>query len=101
MKNNFLVFLILICFASNAHGDKKLFKSDAPLRLTLTAPFATIYAERDKTKTYPHAKLVFIDDEKKNVSLDIGVKVRGNFRLKKKELLQPTFKVNDWERCKR
>jgi len=92
MKNNLLIVIMVLCFSTNVYGDKKLFKSDIPLRLTLTAPLALIYSERDKSKTYSHAKLSFVDDEKKDVNLDIGLRVRGNFRLNKKNCSNPPLK---------
>jgi hypothetical protein len=59
-----------------------LFASPAVLELTLSGPFIQIDNERDKDKEYT-AALTYLTEDGTRVELDVGLQVRGNYRLRK------------------
>jgi hypothetical protein len=80
------VFLGLVAlawvFASPAVAAEHLFADDAPLRITLTAPFATLVREaKTSIKPYP-ATLTLTDQAGAAQTFPIQVRARGLFRRK-------------------
>jgi hypothetical protein len=71
-------------FSANAQpaAPDPLFQSNAPLDITFEAPFAQINRERDKEAEY-EGVMRYVDADGLDVRLDIGLEVRGNFRLQK------------------
>jgi len=67
--------------AQSAEPDP-LFLSDTPLNITFEAPFAQIDRERDKEAEY-EGVMRYTDASGKELSFDIGLEVRGNWRLQK------------------
>lgn len=72
---------ILSANAQPAEPDP-LFQSAAPLNITFEAPFAQIDRERDKEAEYDGI-MRYVDTNGVEVSFDIGLEVRGNWRLRK------------------
>lgn len=70
-------------------GADPLFESDEILRLTLSAPFTRLRAERKKEKRYP-AILKLNNAE----AIPIEIQVRGNNRLKKSICDYPPLKLH-------
>lgn len=79
------LYLVLFCgltiSAQTAEPDP-LFRSDIPLDITLEAPFEQIDRDRDKDAEY-EGVLRYIDATGVEVTLDIALEVRGNWRLRK------------------
>ena len=67
--------------AQTAEPDA-LFQSSAPLDITFEAPFAQIDRDRDKEVEYDGI-LRYVDADGVEVRLDVGLEVRGNWRLRK------------------
>lgn len=63
-------------------GPDPLFQSNEPLNITFEAPFAQIDRERDKETEY-EGVLRYTEPDGTEVTLDIGLEVRGNWRLRK------------------
>ena len=59
-----------------------LFASDVPLSITFEAPFTRIDRERDKGAEY-EGFMRYVDASGEELSFDIALEVRGNWRLKK------------------
>jgi hypothetical protein len=79
-----LFFAIAWMFSANAQpaDPDPLFQSNSPLNITFEAPFAQIDRERDKEAEY-EGVMRYVDADGLEVRLDIGLEVRGNFRLQK------------------
>lgn len=77
-----LCFWALSGLALSAAGPDLLFQSGQLLELSLTAPFTTIDRERDREKEY-QGTLSYTDDAGQQVSLDVDLRVRGNWRLRR------------------
>ena len=79
-----LFFAISWIFLANAQPAEPdpLFESDTPLNITFEAPFAQIDRERDKQAQYDGI-MRYVDADGLEVSLDVGLEVRGNWRLQK------------------
>ncbi len=82
------MLIMVICLSLYSSADV-LFESDESLQLTLSAPFADIHRDRDKTKRYP-ARLLWGESQEMTVELQ----VRGNNRLKKSTCRYPPLKVH-------
>ena len=67
--------------AQTAEPDP-LFLSDTPLNITFEAPFGQIDRERDKEAEY-EGVMRYTDASGEELSFDIGLEVRGNWRLQK------------------
>ncbi|MFK7865639.1 MAG: hypothetical protein AB8B95_15595 [Pseudohongiellaceae bacterium] len=81
---SFLVLLIpQLSLASDLITDP-LFSDDLPLEITLSAPFAEINKERDKSKEY-RGTLHYSDENAATTLFDVKVSPRGNSRLRAKE----------------
>lgn len=80
---NILALTSLSLAASgSALATDPLFADSAALKLTLTAPFATINDDRDKEIEYP-GSLSYQGENGQTLTLDAKFSVRGNFRLQK------------------
>jgi hypothetical protein len=88
-----LVILIALTCSFAVQAEKKLFESEAPLALTITAPFSKIHRERDKSKIYPNTIVSYQNESGLIIDVNIGLKVRGNFRLKKLNCTNPPLKL--------
>jgi hypothetical protein len=68
---------------ATASDPRPLFASDAPLTLTLSADFTSLFKDRDTLKTRRHpATLTYLDDRGAPATLDVQLATRGHFRLK-------------------
>ena len=104
--NTVLVFVTLIssmlsCVQVYADGsveaNKKvspLFQSSDPLILRINAPFRTIHRYRGKERPYQAATMILTDDDGKEKSLDLKIRVRGNFRSDRENCRYPPLKLN-------
>ena len=70
-----------------SRNTSALFQSSEPLALTINAPFKTIFRHRGSNRPYDPATMFITDADGKQVSVDLKIRVRGNFR-------------SDWENCK-
>jgi len=68
---------------SEARKSARLFRSQDPMVMTLSADFKTVFKDRDSlsTKTYP-AKLTFTGEKGDTTTLDVQLSTRGHFRLR-------------------
>ncbi|NQV71194.1 MAG: hypothetical protein HQ498_14305 [Pseudohongiella sp.] len=77
-----LLFGLPSCLLAAASAPDPLFQSSEIIDITLTAPFSLIDDERDKEKEY-EGSLSYTDAVGEQVRLDVGLQVRGNWRLRK------------------
>lgn len=80
-----VLFLTIACmFSANAQSAEAdpLFQSAVPLDITFEAPFAQIDRERDKEAKYDGV-MRYMDENGVEVSFDVELEIRGNWRLKK------------------
>ena len=79
------VLAITLCHPGRAIGEEPdpLFRSDDLLSITLSGPFSTLNKERDKEKIYGDTRLIYTDQQDNEVSVDVQMQVRGNYRLRK------------------
>ena len=78
----FLLFGLPSCLLAAVSAPDPLFQSSEIIDITLTAPFRLIDDERDKEKEY-EGSLSYTDAVGEQVRLDVGLQVRGNWRLRK------------------
>ncbi len=71
-----------------------LFASDDVLTFTLEAPFKTIFKDRSQESEYFPGKLTYQNDAGESVSVDLRVRTRGKFRLKKSTCNFPPIRLN-------
>jgi len=68
------------CTASDA-GAQRLFKSDAPLEITITTGLKTLIKQRDSTELVKHgAVATYQDSTGQTVSIPVTLRARGHFR---------------------
>ncbi len=80
---NRLIALLFSCTClatAYAADPDPLFQSSQPLDIKLTAAFSVIDRERDREKKYDGI-LSYVDDTGAEVSFEVGLEVRGNWRL--------------------
>jgi hypothetical protein len=79
------VLAITLCHPGRVFSEEPdpLFQSDDLLSITLNGPFSTLNRERDKEKIYGDAQLIYTDQQDTEVSVDVQLQVRGNYRLRK------------------
>jgi len=79
-----LFLAIAWMFTANSQSAEPdpLFQSDTPLSITFEAPFAQIDRERDKEAEY-EGVMRYTDGDGLEVRLEVGLEVRGNWRLQK------------------
>jgi len=78
----FLAIAWMLSANAQSADPDPLFQSNAPLNITFEAPFAQIDRERDKEAEY-EGIMHYVDANGIEVRLDIGLEVRGNWRLQK------------------
>lgn len=71
-----------------------LFTSNDLLELTIEAPLNSIFREREQESEYHDATLRYDGDNGTEVVLEIGVKTRGKFRLKRSTCNFPPLRLN-------
>lgn len=71
-----------------------LFQSNAPLALTLSAPFRTIDGSRGDNRQYVPAVLSMTDKDGRETRLELKVRVRGDFRSQNRICTNPPLKLN-------
>jgi hypothetical protein len=71
-----------------------LFAAHDPIRLTLEAPFDEVFKERDEESTDHDAVLWYEDEGGQRVTLDVGVRTRGKFRLQRRVCGFPNLRLN-------
>jgi len=89
-----LVTLVLVVPVIAAEADQPLFDSHETVKLTLTAEFSKVFEQRDETtSTYHPATLTITNNDGNDsgtaTSLDIEIKTRGEFRLRRENCLYP------------
>lgn len=79
------VLVIMLCGPAGALGAEPdpLFQSSDLLGIKLNGPFRDINRKRDKEKIYQNAELIYKNQQGGDVHLDVGLQVRGNYRLRK------------------
>lgn len=75
-----LLFSCAFLATANAADPDPLFRSSQPLDIKLTAAFSVIDRERDKEQKYD-GTLSYVDDSGAEISFEVGLEVRGNWRL--------------------
>jgi hypothetical protein len=98
----FLLIFVLLGFSAAAAQEPEsaasqagiLFLSDDLLELTIEAPLKTIFREREQESEYHDAMLRYAGDDGTEVILEIGVKTRGKFRLKRSTCNFPPLRLN-------
>jgi hypothetical protein len=81
----------LPCSAEPLLTGDPLFAEDSTINVTLTAPLSTIIRERP-TEGYIPGTFEYEDAEGKTQTLDVGLRTRGNFRLRTCDF--PPLRVN-------
>ena len=71
-----------------------LFESDDLLELTLTTDLKALLKDRGQESPYRPATLTYLAEDSTTVSLDIQVKTRGQFRLKRSNCDFPPLRLN-------
>lgn len=71
-----------------------LFTSNETLHLTLVADFDDIHKDRKENSKYEAAELFFGSDAGDGDKLDLKIKTRGRFRLKKSTCKYPPLRLN-------
>jgi len=77
-----------------AAENAPLFASHDVVEITVEGPLKTIFRERDEESEYHDAVLWYIDDSGERVTLDVGVKTRGKFRLQRRICDFPNLRFN-------
>ncbi len=77
-----LVMVWMMTASAQTAEPDPLFLTDTPLNITFEAPFAQIDRERDKEAEY-EGVMHYTDASGEEFSFDIGLEVRGNWRLQK------------------
>ncbi|MBV1878807.1 MAG: hypothetical protein KUG79_14290 [Pseudomonadales bacterium] len=72
--------------------DDILFSNTDKLSISLTGPFKTLSEQRDKKATHP-GTLTYVDQVGNTISLDVGIRVRGNFRLDRSNCENPPLRL--------
>jgi len=83
-------------YAQNTSSEKTrlLFESEDILDLTLVMDVKTVTDDKSDDPPYRPATLAYLDETGKNVSLNIGVKTRGHFRLHSLNCRVPPLRLN-------
>lgn len=103
--NIFLIFIVCISGmlpgvqVNAAKEDKNsktspLFQSSEPLKLRINAPFRTINKNRGENRPYQAATMVVTGTDGKESSLNLKIRVRGNFRSDRENCTYPPLKLN-------
>jgi hypothetical protein len=71
-----------------------LFASHEIINVTIEGPLETIFQERGQDSEYHDAILWYEDENGERVTLDLGVKTRGNFRLQEHICDFPNVRLN-------
>ncbi len=71
-----------------------LFSAHDLVTLTLEAPFDEVFKERDEESTDHDAVLWYDDEAGQRVTLDVGVRTRGKFRLQRRVCGFPNLRLN-------
>ena len=71
-----------------------LFTSNTLLELTIEAPLKTIFREREQESEYHDATVSYSGADGTEVVLEIGLKTRGKFRLKRSTCNFPPLRLN-------
>ena len=80
---------------SQARADTAgLFSSHELLTLTIEAPFKTIFKERDQESSYHPALLRYEDSQGSPATVDLKIKTRGLYRLKRSTCNFPPLMLN-------
>lgn len=74
------LLLMVLSPAISAKGSGKLFTTDEVITLELRTDFKSILKTMSGTPEYHEGELVYLDDNNRQVKLDIKVMARGNFR---------------------
>jgi len=74
--------------------SQPLFESHDILRLTIAAPFKTIFRDRGQESEYHAGTLSYVDAEGTSVNLEVRVRTRGKFRLRRSTCNFPNVRVN-------
>ena len=77
-----LLFAWLLPANAQTAAPDPLFQSDTPLNITFEAPFDQIDRARDKEAEYDGI-MRYVEADGTEVVLDVGLEVRGNWRLRK------------------
>lgn len=93
-----ILFPLLSCWLLSASPiyaaeTDPLFQSSEQLAITLTADFSEIDDERNKETEYP-GQLSYVDASAGEVVLDVKLRVRGNWRLDKRNCSYPPLWVD-------
>ncbi len=104
MRSARRISLLLVLFGFSAAAAQEpesatsqpgiLFASDELLELTIEAPLKTIFREREQESEYHDATLRYSGIDGSEVVLEIGVKTRGKFRLKRSTCNFPPLRLN-------
>ncbi len=74
--------------------SQPLFESHDILRLTIAAPFRTIFRERGQESEEHPGALSYVDAEGTTVELEVQIRTRGKFRLRRSTCDFPNIRLN-------
>lgn len=80
-------------FAGSAGKPDRLFESHDLLDIHITAPMSTLVKERPNEDYLP-AKLSWLEPDGRRMTVDIGIRTRGNFRRRKDTCRFPPLRLN-------
>ena len=74
--------LVAAPFGGAVAAPGELFDSEQPLSLRLEAPLRAVFQQRDEPEPeYQPAKLIAVDEQGADVTVDLRLRVRGKSRL--------------------
>jgi hypothetical protein len=74
--------------------SQPLFESHDILQLTIAAPFKTIFRDRDQKSEEHPGTLSYVDADGTTINLEVGIRTRGKFRLRRSTCNFPNVRVN-------
>ena len=77
-----------------AAENAPLFTAHEIIEVTIEGPLETIFKQRGQESDYHDVILWYMDDSGERVTLDVGVKTRGKFRLQKRICDFPNVRLN-------
>lgn len=94
--------IVVVAVAQEAPADSlrvsaetaPLFASQEALEVTIEGPLQTIFRERGDESNYHDAVLWYLSETGERITLDVGVKTRGNFRLQRRICDFPNVRLN-------
>jgi hypothetical protein len=91
-----IVALLPLALAANAQDSKDhdpLFSSNEVLEVRIEAPFRMLESDRP-TEEYAPAKFTYSTEDGNELEFDVGIRTRGNLRLRKEICPFPPLRVN-------